>query len=186
MASFVARMVGAAKLDPATYEEVEADSGATGQAMAVVLASAVAAGVGSLRQGGSALVLMTLASLVGWFLWAAVIYLVGTRLLPEPETRADLGQLLRTIGFAASPGILRVGALVPGIGTAVTLIASLWMLVATVLGVRQALDYRSTGRAALVCLIGFLVYWVAVMVVGTLLGIGAVMTGGVERGPGDF
>ena len=119
MATLIERVLGAARLDPGTYEDVEADAGALGQAMTVVVVAAIAGGIGLAGVGeGDDLGLVggTIASLLGWFVWAFVVYLVGTRLLPGPDTQADLGQLLRTTGFAASPGIIRILGIVPGIG----------------------------------------------------------------------
>jgi len=159
MASLTERMIGAAKLDPATYEEVEKDPTAMGQAMLVVVASSVAAGIGSLgTMGMGGVIFVTFAAIVGWFIWAGLTYWIGTKLLPEPQTQADFGQLLRTIGFSASPGVLRILGIVPILGWLISFLASIWMLVAMVIAVRQALDYQSTGRAVGVCLIGFVVY----------------------------
>jgi hypothetical protein len=166
MATLIERAIGAARLDVATYEEVEHDPSALGQAMAVVVVAAIASGIGSARQGLLGLAVGALASLVGWFVWAGLVYLVGTRLLPAPDTKADLSQLLRTTGFSAAPGVLAAGGVVPGIGMIVVAVAGLWQLATMVVAVRQALDYPSTGRAIAVCLIGFVVY---VLIVGVLL-----------------
>ena len=158
MPSMVNRMIQAAKLDIHLYEEVEADKGALGQAMGVVVLSSVAGGIGGGALGGLTGVLLgTIGALIGWFIWAGLTYLIGTKILPEPQTRADLGELLRTIGFSSSPGIIRLLGLIPGITAAVFLISSIWMLVAMVIAVRQALDYHSTLRAVGVCLIGWLI-----------------------------
>jgi hypothetical protein len=171
MASLAHRMLGAARLDPATYEEVEADATATPAAMLVVVLASLAGGVGAIRATGIAgLALAALASLLGWWVWALVTYFVGTRLLPGARTDADLGQLLRTIGFSATPGVIRVLDIVPGLYGLVSLVASLWMLVAMVVAVRQALDYESTGRAIGVCAIGFVLNFALLFVVGRLLG----------------
>ena len=170
MASLTERMMGAARLDVATYNEVEADESATSQALLVVVVSSIAAGIGG-GGGVMALLLGTVVALIAWGAWAFVIYLIGTRLLAEPQTEADWGQLLRTLGFAASPGILRVLGLLPGIGWLVTLAVSLWMLAATVIAVREALDYKSTGRAIAVCLIGFVAYMVIAAVFAGMFGV---------------
>ena len=178
MASFVERMIGAARLDVHTYEEVEADTGATSQAMGVVVLAAVAAGIGAAREGGAGgMVIGTVGALVGWYVWALVTYFVGTRILPAPATRTTVHEVLRTTGFSASPGLLRVLQLVPGLGTLFALVASLWMLASMVVAVRQALDFESTGRAVAVCLIGFVCYagvwFLGAVVLGVLLGGGA-------------
>ena len=166
MASFSERMIGAAKLDVHTYEEVEADTTAMGQSMWVVVLSSIAAGIGT-GAGIAGLVVGSIAALVGWFVWAFVTYLIGTKLLPEPQTEADVGQLLRTTGFSATPGILRVFGIIPGLGVLAVGVANIWMLVSMVVAVRQALDYNSTGRALGVCLIG----WLALVLVTMVLGV---------------
>jgi len=158
MASFTNRMIRAAKLDVNLYEEVEADKGAMGQAMGVVILSSVAAGIGTIGTTGiKGLVLGTIVALAGWFIWAFLTYYIGTRLLPEPQTKADFGELLRTIGFSSSPGVLRVLGIIPMLGNILNFIIGIWMLVAMVIAVRQALDYKSTLRAVGVCLIGWIV-----------------------------
>lgn len=163
---FVNRMVQAAKLDVNLYEEVEADKTAMGQAVMVVILSSVAAGLGGVAAGGiGGLVAGTVAALVGWFIWAYLTYVIGTKLLPEPQTRADYGELLRTIGFSSSPGIIRVLGVIPGLFWIISTVASVWMLVAMVIAVRQALDYSSTLRAVGVCAIG----WVIQILVMSLL-----------------
>jgi len=164
-------MVGAAKLKVSTYEEVEADSTATVQAMGVVLLSAAAAGIGEIGYGGRGVIIGCAAALIGWLVWAFLTWLIGTKFLDEPETNADIGQMMRTIGFAASPGILRAFGWIPLLGTVIEIIAWFWMLVAMVVAVRQALDYKSTGRAFLVCAIGWFVNVLIFVSLGALLGI---------------
>ena len=159
-------MVRAAKLDVDFYEKVEADKSFFGQAMAVVVLSSIAAGIGSVGQAGVVGILTgTIAALIGWFIWAYLTYFIGTRFLAEPQTKADYGELLRTIGFSSSPGVIRILGIIPGLNVIVNLVAGIWMLVAMVIAVRQALDYSSTGRAVGVCIIG----WIIQMVITVLL-----------------
>ena len=155
--SFKNRIIRAAMLDSNLYEEVEADKSAQGQAMGIVTLASIAAGIGLYKTGGfSGILTGTVASLIGWYVWAYLTYFIGTKFLPEPQTEADLGELLRTIGFASSPGLLRVFYFIPGVGVPIYLISSLWMLVAMIIAVRQALDYNSTLRAIGVCVIGYI------------------------------
>jgi hypothetical protein len=159
MASFTDRMLGAARLDVRTYEEVEADKTATTQAMLVVVGAGLATAIGSsATEGIRDLVVSTVFSLVGWYVWAFVTFAVGTRLFPEPQTRANVGELLRTTGFSAAPGLLRVFGIVPLVGTLLFVITLFWMLASFIVAVRQALDYESTGRAIVVCVIGWLFF----------------------------
>ena len=164
MAGLTNRIIRAAKLEVHLYEEVEADTGAMGQAMVVVVLSSVAAGIGSIAQGGArGIVLGTIVALIGWYIWAYITYFIGTKLLPEPQTKADHGELLRTIGFSSAPGLIRILGIIPGLNAIVNLAAGIWMLVAMVVAVRQALDYSSTGRAVAVCAIGWVVQMLILM-----------------------
>lgn len=163
------RMIRAAKLDANLYEEVEADSGALGQAVLVVILSSIAGGIGSISVVGfKGLISGIIVALIAWLAWAAVTYFIGTKILPQPQTNADLGQLLRTIGFSSSPGIIRIVGIIPFLYNIAHLVASIWMFVAMVIAVRQALDYDSTWRAVGVCLLGWAVYLVIVLVFASL------------------
>jgi hypothetical protein len=178
MASLTGRMLGAAKLDAATYEEVENDPGATPQAMLVVVLANLAAGIAVVRDVGiGGLLVASLISLIGWYAWAFVTYFVGTRFLPGAKTQADVGQLLRTIGFSAAPGLIRVLGVIPVLDKPITWIASVWMLVAMVVAVRQALDYETTGRAIAVCVIGIVFNFVVLYALAKLLGADVGMFG---------
>ena len=171
--SFLQRLIGAAALDAAIYEEVEADAGAGIQAAAVVVLSSLAAGIGARGFSQNSLpniVLISIVALMAWACWALVTYEIGARLLPEPQTSVDIGQLMRTIGFAATPGLLRVFGFIPGVTIPVFALATIWMLVAMIVGVRQALDYTSTGRAVAVCMIGWLLSAAFVLMLGLAFG----------------
>jgi hypothetical protein len=168
--SFAIRLFGAAALDTAIYEEVEADRTATGQAMVVVVLSSLAAGVGiGGREGVSlqtALVVSGIA-LIAWAAWAVVTFEIGGRLLPEPQTQVDVGELLRTIGFASAPGILRVFGIIPSVTIPAFAITTVWMLLTMIVAVRQALDYTSTARAVAVCGLG----WALAIAIAVTLGL---------------
>jgi len=168
--SYLQRLIGAMSLDAAIYEEVEADRSSTGQALATVLLSSIAAGVGS--RGIEAvsiagIIFISTISLVAWVAWALLTFEIGGRLMPEPQTRVDAGELLRTIGFASTPGMLRVLGVIPGATVPVFAATAVWMLLATIVAVRQALDYRSTLRAVAVCVFG----WALAIAVAVVLGL---------------
>ena len=157
-------------LDRRVYEEVEGDRQASFQAAVVVLLASIAGGIGLLGLGAPAppsLVAGVVGSLVGWVAWAALTFLIGTHLFPEPQTEADIGELLRTIAFASAPGVLRLFGLVPFVGAAIYALASIWMLVAMIVAIRQALDYTSTARAVAVCIAG----WVLSLIIAAIIGI---------------
>ena len=170
MDTFTNCMMRAARLDTSLYEEVEADPAAMRPAMQVVVLSSVAAGVGSITEGGLVgIIAITVGTLIGWYIWAGLTYLIGTRLLAEPQTHVDMGQLLRTTGFSSSPGVIRLLGIVPGLANIVMPIAAVWMLVTMIVAVRQALDYSSTWRAVVVCLIGWVVQ--VLVLVGLLVAL---------------
>jgi hypothetical protein len=170
-AQLTRRMLGAARLDVDTYEEVEADRTATGQAFLVVVLAALAGGIGTIANHGAEGVLYhALASVVLWWVWAGTTNLIGTRLLPTADTVSDQGELLRTIGFSSSPGLLMLLCLIEPIAGFVFAASLLWQLVAMVVAVRQALDYTSTLRAVAVCAIGFPIYLLGMLATLLLLG----------------
>lgn len=171
MTIFIRRVLGALGLDPATYEEVEADRGATRQAMLVVVLASIGAGIGNAGIGATAapvIVYATAASLLAWATWAALIYYLGTRVLPDVATRADWGEVLRTLGFAAAPGMFRAFEVFGDTRWFVLPVTGIWMIVAMTIGVRQALDYRTTGRAVALALLGWGVSVGVAVVVGLL------------------
>ena len=171
--SFLQRLIGAVSLDAAIYEEVEADRGATVQALVVVVLSSLSAGIGARGLGGSSpgnIAFITIVSLMAWAAWALVTLQVGGALLPEPQTKVDVGELLRTTGFATAPGILRLFGVLPGVTIPVFVLCAVWMLAAMIVAVRQALDYTSTGRAIIVCVIGWALAIGLALVVGLLFG----------------
>jgi hypothetical protein len=156
--SFPMRLIGAISVDPVLYEEVEADASATWQALVVVVLSSLSAGIGAFGWGTASLrgvLFVSALALLFWATWAMITFQIGTRLMPEAGTRADVGQLLRTIGFSAAPGMLRIFGIVPGATLPAFVITAIWMLVTMVVAVRQALDYESTARAAAVCGLGW-------------------------------
>jgi hypothetical protein len=154
--TLMGRMIRAARLDPRLYAEVEADVTATGQAASVVLLAAFAGGINFPGAPFSILFVGLLAALVGWLLFAYVIYLIGAKLLPESGTKADFGALLRAMGFANAPGVLKLLGIVPELRVLVFFVAMVWILVATVTAVRHALSYTSSWRAIGVCAIPLL------------------------------
>lgn len=167
-ASLVDRMIRAAKLDSDLYEEVEADTSANRQAFMVVLITSLAAGIGvafsnliSGDESNSYILWGFLSglgfSVIGWLLWALVVYIIGITIFKTGETEADYGQLLRTLGFATTPDILGVFLFIPVLGGLLAFIAFIWKLVAGVIAVRQALDF-STWRAVGTCILGLIPY----------------------------
>ena len=142
-----------------------------GQATAVVLLSSLAAGIGNFPNGGLlGIAGGAIGGLAGWYLWAYITYFIGTRWLAEPQTQADAGELLRTIGFSSAPGLIRIFGIVPALNALVFSVAAIWMLVAMVIAVRQALDYESTWRALAVCGIGWVIQLVILVIVISMVG----------------
>lgn len=172
--SMIERMVGAAMLDIDTYEEVEHDESATPQAAFVVGIVAVAAAIGGVGGGAQGLIAGLISAFAGWLIWSGMTYLIGTTLF---EGKATWGELLRTLGFAQSPGVLYVLGIIPILGGLVKFGVWIWLLVAGIIAIRQALDVN-TGKAILTALIGWGVYVVFAIILGLALGIGSRISGG--------
>jgi hypothetical protein len=166
MADLTGRMIGAMQADVKTFSEIEADSTAMGQAVTVIVIAGVASLIGNFfRSGVVAGVIGLVGSLVGYGLFSLVVYLVGTRVMPEPATKADFNETFRVVGFAASPGVFGVLAIIPFLGPLISLVVGLWSLVIAVIAVREVLDYSNTGRAIIVCIIAFVVCMIVWMIV---------------------
>ena len=157
--NYLEKLYRAVILDSELYEEVEADKTLTRQALMTVALVAMIEGIFSLGAQNQGLLIGLSQSILGsitrWVMWAFFIAFVGTRILPEPETESNTGELLRTLGFAYAPGVLYVFASLPIIGSIVQLLVPLWQLAAMVVAVRQALDFSSTTRAIGVCVVAF-------------------------------
>ena len=157
--TLTSRLVGVLKLDPAAYEDIEHDPRANAQALTIVILASLAAGLGAgLSLGLTGLVRETVGAVAGWIMWAGVTYLLGTRLWPEPNTRTDMGELLRVIGFSYAPNFFSIFGVLPLVGNLIRGCVALWLLATTVVAVRQALDYRSTARAFQVVVVGWLIF----------------------------
>jgi hypothetical protein len=169
--SFVDRVIGAARLDAATYEEVEHDSSATGQAVAVVAIVAILSGIGSTRGQTGNLIGGVIAALFFWAIYALFVYIVGVYILRSPETSATFEQVLRALGFAYAPTALAVFGLVPGIGGLIVFVASIWSLVASIIAIRQSLEV-STGRAVAIAIVAVLAMLIVLVLLVTVLGVG--------------
>jgi hypothetical protein len=174
--SFVQRVIGALRLDAATYEEVEHDPSSLGQAAGVVALAAVAAAIGTASRGGPGAVGAVIGALVGWLLSTGFIWVVGVYWMKHSS---DYKELLRTLGFASAPQILLVLSGIPGLGGLIGLAAWLWSLAAFVVAVRQALDVE-TGRAVLVCVLAVVVNLACVA--GLVLLLGGLLGGGGSSG----
>ncbi|HLL84424.1 MAG TPA: YIP1 family protein [Longimicrobium sp.] len=169
--SLVDRAIGAARLDIPTYEEVEADRSATGQAAVVVAVAAVCSAIGSIGEGTPGVIGALIGGIIGWLVWSGVTYLIGTMLFGGT---ADWGELLRTLGFAQAPGVFYVLGIIPFLGVLVKLAVAIWVLVAGIIAIRQALDV-STGKAVLTAIVGWLALLIPMMMLG---GVAAIMMGG--------
>jgi hypothetical protein len=173
MMTFMYRLMGAAMLDAGTYEQVESDRRATWQALAVVLLASVAAGLGARMQlwtGVQGFAQATALALVVWIAWAVLAVQIGSRFMPQRQTHSDTGEMLRTLGFAATPGLLQVFGMIPGLRLPVFVITLSWMFAAMVVALRHALDYSSVGRALAVCAVA------AAIVIAFAFGLGVVFS----------
>jgi hypothetical protein len=164
------RMVRASQFDNALYEEVERDVDATGQAATVVVIVAIAAGIGGLREGGIlGLLVGIVGALIGWVVWAAITYWVGKTIFKTANTSVTLGEMLRTLGFAQSPGVLNILGFVPILGPLVNLIVGIWILILGIIAIRTAMDF-STGRAIGTAIVGFIPYIIVLAILAAITG----------------
>jgi hypothetical protein len=174
--SFLERVIGALRLDAATYEEVEHDETSLGQAAGVVVVTALAAAIGTAGRGGGSPVGAVFGSIAGWLVSTAFIWVIGVYWMKHTS---DYKELLRTLGFASAPNVLAVLAGLPLLGGFAALAGSLWSLAAFVVAVRQALDV-TTGRAVWVCVLAVLLNFACI--IGLMLLLGGLLGGGGSPG----
>ena len=168
MASLGERMVGAMKADVKTFQEIEADPAAIGQAVTVIVIAGVASLIGNVfRSGVFGGMMALILSLISYALWSLLVVLIGTKLMPDPSTKADFNEAFRVIGFTAAPGVFNLLAIIPFLGPLISLVIAIWTLIIGVVAVREVLDYSNTARAIIVCLIAMVVVWVVTVLVLT-------------------
>ena len=178
MASLPERMIGAMKGDARTFQEIEADPSAMGQAVTVIVIAGVAALIGNIFRAGVVWGIVSLIlTLIGYAFWTVMVVLIGTKLLPEPTTKADFAEGFRVIGFTASPGVFNILAIIPFLGPVLSILISIWMLIIGVIAVREVLDYSNIGRAILVCVIAFVIYLILYFVIMVPLVMARVVMG---------
>ena len=163
--NFTSRIFRAIKIDVELYEEVEQDKSATVQAGLVVVLASLAAGVGALQLGASNFILAPIASLLSWYIVSYIIYFVGVKLFPEKSTKSNHGELLRTIGFANAPGLIRVFGFTPDLMFVTFIGSQFWILACVVVGVRAALDYKSLWKALGVVIVAMLIQGVLLFLI---------------------
>lgn len=171
--SLTDRMLGAAKLDVSVYEEVEHDPDATSQAATVVAIVALCTAIGSSGEGIDGMVGGLTGAFIGWAVWAAITYWVGTRFFGGVAT---FEEMLRTLGFAQAPGVIAVLGVVPGIGRLAILVAVVWQLFSGIVAIRQGLDI-DTGKAVLVAICGWLAKIAAIVGMVFMMGVVLVASG---------
>ncbi|HEV2529488.1 MAG TPA: YIP1 family protein [Thermomicrobiales bacterium] len=168
--SFLNRVIGAARVDRPTYEEVERDPSATVQAAIVVVVVAIAAAIGGAGEGANGLIGGALGAMLGWVVSAGFIFLVGTRLIPSQNVEADIGQVLRTTGFAQVPGILALVGAIPVIGLLAGLVAFVWGIITMVVAIQSALE-ASVGRAVAIAIIAAILAAVVAFLIALIFGV---------------
>lgn len=167
---FINRIGRALLLDVGLYREVGADKGATGQALGVVILVGIASGIGMVGvRGVGGIVLETAATLLSWIVWAFVTYLLGTKLFPESRTESDVREMMRAVGFAFSPGLMRVFSFIPYLGGVFVAVSWIWTFAAVVIAARQALKYTSVWRATGIAVIGFVIVMIIFYVLMTYI-----------------
>jgi hypothetical protein len=155
---FLNRLFRAAKLDTRLYQEVIADTRTMFQAMMAVFIYCAASAYGGFgRAGVAGINFGMITTLLGWYVWAFSTYFVGRRLFPEAETKVDRKAVLRAMGFASSPGLIRLLGLIPDFAGPSLLIASVWMFLAAAVAIKQAMNYKSIYRAAGACIMGWII-----------------------------
>ena len=170
--SLVDRVLGVIQLKKPVFEEIEHDTNATGQALIIVVAAAIAAAIGGANEaqaGGP--IWQALMSILGWIAFSFVAFFVGTTFFRTPQTDVSLGQVLRVVGFAQAPKILSVLGFIPLLGGIIGLVATIWFIVVAVYALAAAFD-TSVDRGALIGIVAVVAWGLVALVVGLIIGAG--------------
>jgi hypothetical protein len=171
----IERLKGVLRLEGATFEEIEQDRGAIVEALIVVVLVAIAALIGSVgNEGERGLVSGVTGAIVGWIVFSAICYVVGTHLLASLETRSSWGELLRVLGYAEAPNAVAIVAFIPLVGGVVAVIGAVWALLAAILGIRQALEVPY-ARAAGIAVIAWVIRLVLLFLIGLIFDVSALV-----------
>ncbi|MFW6133979.1 MAG: YIP1 family protein [Elusimicrobiota bacterium] len=163
------RIIKAAKLDPQLFKQVEGEPEAMSQAVVIIILSSLGAGIGSLSYVGIiGLIFGFLRAIISWLLWAFVVYIIGAKILPDTQTSSYHGKILRTLGFSASPGILRVFGIIPSLYEISFFAANIWMIASMSVAVKQVFDYESSWRAAGVSLVSRIIVLIFTLILGLI------------------
>jgi len=182
MDTMINRVVKAAMLDKEFYQKAEADTSLTQEALMVVILVSVAGAVGSFIGGliggniGTAFLGLIVSVVMGvatYYIWAYVTYFVGTQLF---NATADAGELLRVLGYASGPRVLSILSFIPCVGGLAGLAGGIWSLVAGFIGVKEALDLDTT-KTLITVVIGWVIVTVISLVIGAVMGVGALGLG---------
>jgi hypothetical protein len=155
------RFFRAARLDVSFYQEVAAEPLLLNQAWITVLLYAMFASWGNFgRAGAIGSNIGMISALIGWYIWAFSSYFVAKRFFrggASEAQRAERKAVIRSMGFACAPGVTRILAMIPGLGIAVLVLSSIWMIVAATIAIKMALNFESSARAAGACIIGWII-----------------------------
>ena len=181
MASFGERVIGAMRLDANTFEEIERDQTAIGQTVGVIVLAAVSAGIGNIFWGGiTGIFSNAIVMLIQYAVWAVMIWVIGTKVMPDPATKADLPETFRVIGFAAAPWLLGFITIIPLVGWLIMFVLWLWSIAVMVVAVKQVLDYADYAKPAIVVVIAFVVQFIVGMMLMAMF-VGTAMVGGMMQ-----
>lgn len=174
--TFGDRVVGAMRLDEKTFEDVEGDPTAMGQAVGVIVLGAVSSGIGWVFYGGlTGIITNALFAIIGIAIWSTIIWLVGTKVMPEPTTKADFPQTFRVLGFASAPQLVSIITIIPVLGWLLMIVIMIWQIAAMVVAVKAVLDYSTIGKAVVVVLVGFVAYLVVSALLAVTFGLRTLM-----------
>lgn len=176
MNTLVSRMIRAAKLDDSLFEELINDPSTHGQSVWVVAIFAMTTGFGLFSRAGAIAVNSCLVTTyLAWYFWAFTLYFVGTYLFREAEKKIDRKTIMRVMAFACAPGVLRLLGVIPQTSVVLFIATSVWIIAASVMGIKMAFKIPHTGKVILLCagtwILGFVVQSLLLLMIFSALGV---------------
>ena len=96
-------------------------------------------------------------ALLSWLVWGALIYVIGIKLFPDPDTNTNFRKIMITVGLAHAPGLFRFFVFEPSLVVPIVFLTQFWIFASLIIGIRETLNFKSNFKSAGVIIIAFLI-----------------------------
>jgi hypothetical protein len=98
-----------------------------------------------------------LTAILTWFIWSIFIYVIGVKLFPDRETKVSFKKILIGVGYAHTPGILRLFAITPDLMVPIIFLTQFWIFAGLIISTKQILNLKSNFKSFGIVFLSFLI-----------------------------